>query len=311
MQKQTHIIRLQDFKMEDGKIPFSMLLEIANGLKSVSAGALRLLMEGHSNKKGTQPEWLKKSIDFELSGLKPGSTVLEIEAPVLKDTMQKVQVPIPYGDLDFNELSNGTALGLGIQAFQQAFDNDGDTSLLDKQLLKEMQGFKRLFKTRTGRISFGNNQGTNLELSQERFKEIKKLEESIPPSMTARITGKLDLMRHSNASVQLLTAGKVIRAFLTKALPPEEVIGLFGEEVTTDGIAHFNAKKELVRFEIKKIRLATSNDEFFKQLPVPLSNQLSIVSEAQSSGYQGTELGKVMGKWPGDETLDELIEMLD
>lgn len=296
--------------MPNGSIPFDMLIEIAEGLKEVSGGALRVLMEGHSNKKGKQPDWLKNSIAFELTGLRPGSTILEINTPRLSDTLINAQMPLPYGDSQLDDICKGSALDLGLMAFQQAFHGN-DTTLLDKALLKDMQRLKRVFKDGEGSFVLKGRNRSEIRLNAERFKEIRKLESSIAPSMTARITGKLELMRHSNSSVQILADGHVIKAYLTEEVGFQTAKEFFGEEVTIDGIAHFDAKKKVSRFELKKIRLASANDSYFRRVPEPLAEQLSLVQEAKMTGYSGTKLSKVLGKWPGDESVDELLSMLD
>lgn len=296
--------------MPNGTIPFDMLVEIAEALKEVSGGALRVLMEGHSTKKGKQPEWLQASTAFELTGLKPGSTVLEINTPRLSDTLVSAQMPLPYGDIQIEDISKGSALDLGLMAFQQAFQGD-DTSLLDKALLKDMQRLKRVFNNNHGSFILSGRNRSSIRLNAERFKQIRRLESSIAPSITARITGKLELMRHSNSSVQIIADGQTIRAYLTDRLSFADAKEFFGEEVTLDGIAHFDAKRKVSRFEVKTIRLASASDDYFRRMPEPLAQQLSMVQEAQIQGYSGTKLNKVIGKWPGTETLSELLAMLD
>src|SRR5688572_229468 len=90
-----HIIRLQGFDLEKGKISFSLLANLNQRLIRLSESTLLSFVEGNSTiKRGKQAEWLSKSLDFQLSGVKVGSTILEIEAPVLKETISSMQVPM-------------------------------------------------------------------------------------------------------------------------------------------------------------------------------------------------------------------------
>lgn len=310
MNKLKHTLELNGFDIPNGTIPFDMLIEIAEGLKSISGGALRVLMEGHSTKKGKQPDWLQASTAFELTGLKQGSTILEISSPRLSDALSSAQIPLNYGDMELEQVSKGSALDLGLLAFQQAFEGE-DTSLLDKALLKDMQQLKRVFRKGNGSVTLYGPQTIKVKLDAKRFSAIKKLDSITPPSMTARITGKLEMMKHSNSSVQLIADGQVIRAYLTEKMSLQEAKEFFGEEVTIDGIAHFDAKRKVSRFEVSKLRLASASDDYFRRLPQPLLKQISWMEEAKNISYLGTKLSKVMGKWPGDESEEELLAMLD
>lgn len=313
MKKKKHTITLDGFSMEKGRIPFDLLFQIADGLTSVAGGTLRLFMQGHSStKRGKQPEWLEKSLAFDLVGLQSGSTILEVEAPVLEDTLLgNTQIPIPYGVMDVEELKKETAIGLGMRALTQAFSGKDDVSLLDKQLLQEMQRLKRVFNSPQSSFTVSGYRHKPVKLKQETFNKIKKLESATAPSLTARITGKFDLMRHSTSLMEIITEGKTIRAFLTGDLKIEDVKAFFGEEVTIDGTAHFNPRKQVSSFEVKKVRQASASDEYFKRIPEPVSEQLQLLEEARTKGYTGTKLDKVMGQWPGDESIDELLSLLD
>lgn len=118
-------------------------------------------------------------------------------------------------------------------------------------------------------------------------------------------------MRHSDSLLQVITQGKRIRAFLSEELNIQEVKKYFGEEVTIDGIAHFNPKGELASFEVKKIRLAKSSDNYFKKIPQPVQQRIELKELAHEQDYKGTSLSDVIGKWPGDEDIDDLLEMID
>lgn len=56
-----------------------------NAIYEGSERALRLAIEGESVKVGRLPDWLEKSADLVLKGIKKGSTVLVFDAPTLGD----------------------------------------------------------------------------------------------------------------------------------------------------------------------------------------------------------------------------------
>lgn len=297
--------------MENGKIPVSKFIGLAKSLTDVSSGVLRLLLEGYSHKRGKQPEWLTKSVDFQLSGLKEGSTVLEMEAPLLKEVIQQPQLPIPFDDLDFRELMRESAIDLSMRAFHQAFSQTEGASLLDKALLKDMQKLKKVLDSDEATVTITGKTETPISLQKSSFREIKQLESSTPESMTVRLTGTLNAMRYSDSLLQIITQGKTIRAFLSEQMAMNEAKSYFGEEVTVDGWAHFNPKGQVTSVEVSHIRLAEPSDGYFKRIPSPIQQQMMVKDVAREQNYKGTSIDRILGKWPGDESIDDLIEMID
>lgn len=311
LKKHKHTIHLEGFEMKNGTIPFSVLMQIIQNLTKVSTGTLRVLMEGHSQKRGKHPEWLDKSVDFHLSALKPGSTILEVDAPKLQDSITQAQLPLEFDNIKIDDISKFSAIDLTMMAYEQAFSDEGEVSLLDKPLLKEMQKFRSIFDTKGASFKISGYGTKQVSLNKESFQKIKKLETTTSPSIKSRLTGKFDLMKHSNGLLEIITQNKKIRAFLNSTIDPSSIKDFFGEEVTLDGIAHFNPRGQISSFEVSKIRIASASDEYFKRIPNPIAAQLQIAGIAHRQSYQGTKLNKVVGKWPGNEAVEDLLRLLD
>lgn len=297
--------------MKNGTIPFSVLMQIVENLTKVSTGTLRILMDGYSQKKGKYPDWLEKSVDFDLSALKPGSTILEVHAPKLQDSITQAQLPLEFDNIKMDDVFKFSAIDLAMLAYEQAFSESGDVSLLDKPLLKDMQKFKGIFDNKEASFGISGFGKKTVTLNKESFKKIKKLETKTAPSIKSRLTGKFDLMKHSNGLLEIITQNKKIRAFLTSTIDLHSIKDFFGEEVTLDGIAHFNPRGQISSFEVSKIRIADASDEYFKRIPSPISEQLQFMEIVKSQSYQGTKLNKVVGKWPGDDRIGDLLQLLD
>lgn len=311
MKKHKHIIHLEGFEMKNGTIPFSVLMQIVENLTKVSAGTLRVLMDGYSQKRGKQPDWLEKSIDFDLSALKPGSTILEVHAPKLKDSITQAQLPLEFDNIKMDDVFKFSAVDLAMLAYEQAFSENGDVFLLDKPLLKNMQKFKGIFNNNEASFKISGYGNKRVIINKEGFKKIKKLESKTAPSIKSRLTGKFDLMKHSNGLLEIIIQNKKIRAFLSSTIDLHSIKDYFGEQVTLDGIAHFNPRGQISSFEVSKIRIAYASDKYFKRIPSPITEQLKLMDIAQSQLYQGTKLNKVVGNWPGDDKIGDLLQLLD
>lgn len=307
--KNHHII-LHNFPEESGKISFRLLKQLAEMLQTVAGGALRLTIEGMSSKKGPKPKWLEDSVNFQLTDIQKGSTDLMIEAPILEESLSQPQLPL-FGRSP-ETLKKCTGIDLALESFDQAFGNNKEDDLIDKHLLKEMEKHRSLFRNSDGTVEItGDTKKKPTEISKQSFANIQKLEQQIPPSSRARITGVLDLMKYSKNLIQIQTDDGAIRALLSEEIKFKDVTKYFGKKVTLEGIANFKPSGNVRTIEVSKVRLATEDDEWFAQKPAPVKEQLDLKILRVQQDYKGTKLDKIIGQWPGDEPIEELLEILN
>lgn len=319
MSKQTtktikHSIRLQGFDLENGKISFSFLAKLNEKLLRLSESTLLSLIEGNSTiKRGKQAEWLSKSLDFHLAGIKSGSTILEIDAPILEHTISSIQLPI-FGDQSIEQISKNSALSLGMVAFEQALSGKLDSALLDKHLLKEMRSFGAFLQKKGSTIEFSTGKKTKpLKLRKESIEKIKAIEEQTPASIKTRVTGVLDMLKHSNNQLELIAGEKRIRAILSDKLKMNELAAYFGAELTVTGNAHFNPLGHVTSLEITSFKQVDHKEKYFKQVPRPLFEETDIkriAEEQKYKGYHRDKVKKITGELDVEQSLEELLAAL-
>lgn len=295
--------------MDDGKIPFVLLKKLSDQLLRFSQSVLLSYVEGNSTiKRGQDPAWLKELLDYNFTAIKEGSTILEMEAPPLKSVLKSLQLPI-YQDFDPNEFNKkNSAIDLSMHVLNAAV-NSQDSVILDKNLLKEIQKFKSLLTTETSGILIDGNKA--LEINRSSLAEIKVLEDKTPESIQAKVTGKLESIKHSKSQLEIISNTDKIRANLSESLKFDDVFPLFGKDITAKGIAHFNPTGRVSSFEIQKVDLASEKDEFFRQAPQLIFKEFDIKRLSSKSQYKGGKLSRILGKWPGDESTEEILDMLN
>ena len=310
-----HTVRLKNFDFPNGEIPFSVLEKIADQLRKVSEGALRIYLEGYSsNKRGREPEWLAKSLDFTLSGIKKGSTVLEIKAPLLTDILVNYQKPL-FDELEVDTLKNQTAISLAISAYERAFETNSDTSNFDKNLLKVMLGFNKFFH-KEGKEFIDIQSPTinkKIKIAAKNLKKIEILEEKTPADQKIKITGKLEMMRHSNNQLELITTNGKIKAFINNDSLVATAKDFFGDDVTLDGIAHFNPRGKVVSFEIESISTADKSATYFQNTPMAIQATLDLPGLMQIQNYKGVnknKLNQIIDELDIQEDLSSLLSSL-
>lgn len=304
----NHTLELRGYETINGKIPFSFLKEFIEQLTSLAESTLLSYIEGNSKiKKGKTPNWLTKSVDFHLTRIREGSTILDITAPILNKSTEEIHIPI-LQDFNTNKLEEISALDLSFFAYEQALNNQKESNLLDKNLLKEITKFSKILYTDNSAIIFISN-GEKFEITKDILSEIKNLEENTPPSIKAKITGKLDVLQHAKSQLKIITKGKEIRAKLSEKIPFNDVFKLLDEDVSMSGIANFNPAGEVISFKITAIKKAGIEDDYFRTTPPVIFKEFDLNRIIKKSNYKGSNLDNLLGKWPGDETIDELLEM--
>lgn len=304
-----HTIKLKGYQAEDGKISFKLLKDLGEQLTRLAASTLLSYVEGSSKvKRGKSPTWLTNSIDFNLTGVGEGSTVLEIEAPILSESLAEVQLPI-FQEIDSSKLKETSALDLSFFAYEQALNNKEESYLLDKNLLREIMQFKKVLQSDGAEIIFESNQ-TKFKITNNILSEIKVLEDRTPPNRKAKVIGKLDVLQHSLSQLELVTDGKKMRAKLSDKLNFDDVLELFGEDVILSGVANFNPAGKINSFEIQSIKKASSEDDYFRNIPQPIFKEFDLQRVVEAKRYKGTNIEELIGKWPGDESTEELLALL-
>jgi hypothetical protein len=312
--KILHIIRLTGFDMEEGKIPFSLLCQLSEQITKISESTLRLYIEGNSLlKRGKMPDWLKSSLDFTWAGMTKGSTVLTMEAPLLSDTLKNTQYPL-FNDLGTEDYTNDSAFTLAMVAYGKAVSDEKETDLLDKHLLKEMMTFKKLVSGNKATIHMtcpDNNR--EAVLSRENFEKIKILEISTRAPLKTKISGKLDMMKHSSSVLEILSDKRSIKVKLPDTIRMEEIKVFFGSQVTVTGMANFNPANQLVSILMADIKGANQEDIFFIQLPKVLKEKTEIkqlIKEKNYKGFNKTRFDKLIDELEVEEPIETLLNAL-
>src|SRR6266498_2751392 len=83
----NYYIRLIGPGSRGRRVVGSLLRDTLDVLVRGSSGAVRLRFEGKSGGPGRTPRWVGVAAQFEFLGLREGSTVIELEAPVFCDVI--------------------------------------------------------------------------------------------------------------------------------------------------------------------------------------------------------------------------------
>lgn len=165
---------------------------------------LRLSVEGTSTHRGRKPDWMTDSTQFLVTGLQEGSTICPIQAPLLKETAEEA---VQQQDF-WRSKSNGkwTALTLLGDALADVSADDRESPRYDSGVLSAIATFSRVIENgETIRIRNKNTGEVAFNIDRTHIQQAQRLKRETPPPFSAVLTGKLDVIEHSQRSFKLLT----------------------------------------------------------------------------------------------------------
>ena len=123
--------------------------------------------------------------------------------------------------------------------------------------------------------------------------------------------GLFDLIKHSGGKFSLqIEDGPTLRGKIDPSLVThDQMREHWGKKVTIKGKAHFSPSGRIRFLEAHVVKLFQSGEEVFEAVP---ESQATLVFERPGT-KRGSEKGfleDIRGKWPGEETMDELLAAL-
>ena len=124
------------------------------------------------------------------------------------------------------------------------------------------------------------------------------------------VSGILDEIHASHYLIYLLVKGERVRvhvpdADLIKAAGPH-----IGEQITVDGTAFYKPDRQLAFIDMQMFWPARPQDRTFEQVPTKETTRELVEKEIRHVKHFSS-MEALEGAWPGDESLEELLEMLE
>lgn len=303
-------IRLAGDDQDDGRIDLDRLVQLAQSITNIARGALQVKLVGVSNEKGRRSEKISTALKIKLSDLKKGSTVLELECDSFKSTLQGHPGDLFKSEI-LEQLPDKTPMSLVIESFREAMDYNEDSTFLDKPLLKKLRDFKKIFVSNDELLTI-SNQGSipEITLRKSDFKRIGVLEDSFPEPQEIVINGVVEELKYSKLRVGIATKQGLVNAVLSEELEPMDISKYWGKELTIAGRMHFLPSGKPSFIYIERVFNPDEFDEYFSKPVSKLNIEQQIQKKIKPQKHTNL-LGDIVGQWPGDESIDDILKDLD
>lgn len=313
MNTQRYHLCLSGLRENRGQIKAVSLRRVLAALLRTAERATRLLATGQGSERGPKPGWLDASLDFTITGLKPGSTVLDIEAPHLGETAYEEFVQHEF----WCERPNpeDTALDLAALAIEEAGAAEPSGDRFDSAVLEAILKFKKAAGTsgiRYELIPQGSARG-QFTLDEHVYVRVDERLKSMPAPKAFVVSGRLDEIGYGGGRFRLLLGqDSQLLGRLQPDSPGTEALRLlWGKPATVEGIVHFKANGQPRLIEARRISACVEGDRVFEEMPSAEKTDTHDIVTTQRKRPRSNDPIVLAGAWPGDESIDELLTQLD
>ena len=277
--------------------------------------ATRLAVTGEGTGRGSRPGWLEAALDFTMGAPTAGSTVFRFEVPWLSEAApEQFAAPSLWGATFPAE---ATALDLVADAIRESQSASPSGERFDASVLGavvQMTKAARHPGVRCELISHASR-GAMVALDADTGARIERLMQEIPSPRASIVTGRLDAIKHEGGRFQLVPdQGPRLPGRLDPGALDREVLRpLWGKQATVMGTVRFRPNGRPQFIEASRITAQDAGDEVFADLPdpgaAPGHSRTLFPRSVSSAAYARPR--DLVGAWPGDETVEELLAELD
>jgi hypothetical protein len=230
-------------------------------------------------------------------------------APTIKEAAPKLlEQPALFGE-PLNP--DDTAFEYLLDAVVDVQHEVEESSRYDTDLLEDFARMKGAGKEGVEYLAFPNVARTTREPADKALADHAcLLLEKTPDPQRVRIVGRLDMVRVSESSFELLIKDGQERLRGVWVGSDPERLGHYitsREPVAVDGDLIYKPNGKQLRLEAMVVRPAEVRDAVFTELP----SAGAIINELRLRNRGALTIGDWIGTWPGDETDEELTKLLE
>ena len=270
-----------------------------------------MAFESRSQANGPTPKWLAAASDIRfLSHSGDNQTVLAFEAPRLGEAASDM-----YEQQEFwptRPKPDDTGFDLLGDVILDITANQSNSERFDSQLLRKVERFKNGLNGTFQRLAISGNRipaHAPVVIDKNVLKQAASLTRSTPKPEQVRIVGTLDMIRLStNAFAVKLNSGEDVLGILTEG-NLSEARNLVGQGILVMGKAIYRPSGKLLRIDAAELVRASEHDQFFSKMPKPKNDKFDL-NEIFRQQKHKRGIAAIYGKWPGDETDEEILAAL-
>lgn len=312
----VHKVILQNDKHFGRKLPPHHLGMLFAELPFAIRASVSMAFRNRSQVKGRRPGWLERASDVRFVDHQGnGESVLYFEAPPLGEAAPDVYAQQAlFPDADDRPAKEDTAFDLFGDVLADVQQRNADSTHYDPSLLDRITKFHRVFKNGPfNEIDFTSRRfpvNSPARFTPAMVESAKVLLGRTPSPQRVRIVGQLDGLVASTQrfSVLLDSGEKVVGVFADDQM--DAMQELWRKRVLVLGTAVYRASGRLLRIDAESVKPGENEPNVFSRMPSPLSTKIDVSKLRKPQGPR-SGMAAIIGKWPGEETDEQIQEALE
>lgn len=308
----SHTVTLKSEQHFGSRLPPADFGAIMRVLPAAVRQSIRMAFAGRSTSPGRRHHWLDAASDIRFLGHSgDDDTILHFEAP-------------PFGEAARTLYQQQEFWSTRPDASDTGFDSLGDvicdvsagnqdSERFDSPLLRRIARFEKGLDGAFQEMTItGHRHGPSdpVILSKTVIETARKFVTSTPTPQRVRIVGSLDMIRASTQSFALkLDDGQEMRGVLVNG-DIDRLAELFHHRVLVLGKSMFRPSGKVLRVDAEHVEPAGEESAIWSKMPMPGRGRLEVSELRQPQGPR-SGIAAVIGKWPGDETDEQIKEALE
>ena len=312
MNRPTQTITLTSDEHYGRELPSRTLGRALTAIPTVVRQSVSMAFRGHSGVRGPRPRWLEAAADLRFIDHKgDDESVLVFEAPTLGEAAPELYEQRESWPTRPDPGDTGLDL-LGDVVRDVAARNE-DSDRFDRSLLGRLASFGIVLGGGIREIRLGSNRHDAAPpaiITPEVVRTAREFRKSTPAPQRVRVVGTLDMVRPSTQSFAMhLDDGQEVRGALVSG-SIEDAAACLGRRVLVLGRAIYRASARLLRIDADEIAAADGEPSFWSRVPPARRRKFDLAAYHKPQG-PNSGMNAIIGRWPGDETDEEIQAALD
>jgi hypothetical protein len=293
------------------KVPPKAFGELLRIIPDAIRFSVRMAFESRSQGKGKSPRWLALASDIRFVDHDgDDDTHLRFEAPSLGDAAEEI-----YRQRELwptRPDPDDTGFDLLGDVIADVTASNADSERFDRQLLQQIERFHRGLNGTFQKLAFTGSRFSRAQtvvITPAVIETASRLCHDTPRPQQIRVVGKLDMIRSSTNSFAIkLKDGQDVRGLLTEGKIAHGN-GLLEQDVLIFGKAIYRPSGKLLRIDADHVTAAGERDQFFSSIPKPSRPRFDLREPLREQQHKNG-VAAIFGRWPGDETDEEITAAL-
>ncbi|MCZ2341719.1 MAG: hypothetical protein LC104_07970 [Bacteroidales bacterium] len=312
MSIRVHEIQLQSEQHFGGKLPPQFLGYFLAELPIVVQQTISMALRNRSSLKGRRPQWLERAGDIRFTDHGGnGTSVLYFEAPTLDEGARELY---QQGEL-WPSRPDGEDTGFDLlgDVLSDVAANNADSDHFDPTLLKRLMRFRRVFSGPFREIDITSRRydaNHSSRFTPATLQTVQTFLGYTPAAKRVRIVGTLDMIRVSTQTFGVrLDTGEEVRGIMPDG-SIDEVKSLLNQRVLILGQAVYRASGRLLRIDADSVTSGAGEPSLWSRVPKASTTMIDTSKLHKPQGPR-SGMAAIIGKWPGDETDEQIQEALE